>query len=178
MLAKSAHQSAPGPSVSTRDPVLLLLGTLMLCGVVLLALYAPTAFDKARFQVQIISAIAGGFLGSALPGFVGLDVRGMRAVGSVSLTVLFFIYSPGDVVDHGVSKTEQSTQPASPVDKLAVPTVPTPTPHAVEDVPPKAGAPSGDIVINNDSPQMTGNHGVQNVTYNKDLARRPAKAPR
>jgi peptidoglycan/LPS O-acetylase OafA/YrhL len=85
---------AEGTSNSQRDIMLLVLGALLIACCVAIAHFAPGTFQASFLQMRVLTALGGALLGTALPGIIGLEVRGIRAVGAVSFVVLFFLFTP------------------------------------------------------------------------------------
>jgi hypothetical protein len=61
---------------------------------VAIAHFAPATFQASFLQMRVLTALGGALLGTALPGIIGLEVKGIRAVGAVSFVVLFFLFTP------------------------------------------------------------------------------------
>lgn len=122
-------------SNSRRDIMLLVLGALLIACCVAMAHFAPTTFQSAFLQMRVLTALGGALLGTALPGIIGLEVRGIRAVGAVSFVVLFFLFTPSL---SGAPQAQTIIEAATSVAPAPVPDV-APPPPIVE---PKPAAPS------------------------------------
>jgi hypothetical protein len=78
----------------TRDVLTLLLGAAMVASCIAVAHFAPATFQAAFFQMRVLTALGGALLGTALPGIVGIELKGIRAIGAASFVVLFFLFAP------------------------------------------------------------------------------------
>lgn len=78
----------------SRDLTVLLLGAALVASCIAVAHYAPTTFQSAFVQMRVLTALGGALLGTALPGLIGIEIKGIRAIGAASFVVLFFLFTP------------------------------------------------------------------------------------
>jgi len=115
-------------SNSQRDILLLVLGALLIACCVAIAHFAPATFQAAFLQMRVLTALGGALLGTSLPGIIGLEVKGIRAVGAVSFVVLFFLFTPSlTAAPHEAQTTVHAATQAEPVLQPEV-TAPAPPP--------------------------------------------------
>jgi hypothetical protein len=129
-----------------RDGQILLLGGVLVGACVATAHFAPSTFATAALQMQVLTALGGGLLGTAVPGLIGLEFRGVRAIGAGTFVVLFFLLAP-------------KPSAAPPVVHAA------PRPQA--DTPPPRPAQSGAGAVHQNSPHVQGNHNRVDVQYDQ-----------
>lgn len=133
----------------TRDLVLAALGLVIVVGCVVVAYAMPATFHDAEFQMRTLTALGGGLLGGAVPGFIGIDTKGVRAVGAAAFVVLFYAVTP-----LAVNRDSSST-----VNAATAPEPPKPAPP-LEAAP--AAKPASDVHVN--SPHIEGS-GTINAEY-------------
>jgi hypothetical protein len=126
---------AEGTSNNQRDITLLVLGAVLIACCVAIAHFVPGTFRAAFLQMRVLTALGGALLGTSLPGIIGLDVKGIRAVGAVSFVVLFFLFTPSLTAEPRPQQTSidaaTRAEPALPVDAPSPqPVAPKPTPQS------------------------------------------------
>jgi len=145
-------------SNSQRDIMLLVLGAVLIACCVAIAHFAPATFQAAFLQMRVLTALGGALLGTALPGIIGLEVKGIRAVGAVSFVVLFFLFTPSlTAAPHARQEPETSVHAATKAEPVAEP--PTSEPVPKQPIEPKPGA----KYVN--SPVCQGDNCNVNTTY-------------
>lgn len=90
-----------------RDVIVLLLGAALIASCIAVAHFAPHTFHAAFVQMRVLTALGGALLGTALPGLIGIDFKGVRAIGAASFVVLFFLFTPLDLA----TKPEKQPDP-------------------------------------------------------------------
>ena len=146
-----------------RDIIVLLLGAALIASCVVIAHYAPDTFHAAFIQMRVLTALGGALLGTALPGLIGIEFKGVRAIGAASFVVLFFLFTPLDIA-------------AKPVRE--VPAAPVPSPetrvNAATDAPPVVQPPVKPVEPEphyQNSPVCRGDNCQQNTTFNQQQTR-------
>ena len=140
-------------SEGQRDVIVLLLGAALIASCVATAHFAPDTFHAAFVQMRVLTALGGALLGTALPGLIGIDFKGVRAIGAASFVVLFFLFTPLAMV----SKPEKAVPaPASETRvEAATQQAPAPAPAAPEQP------------HYQNSPVCRGDNCQQNTTFNQ-----------
>lgn len=152
-----------------RDVIVLLLGAALIASCVAIAHFAPDTFRAAFLQMRVLTALGGALLGTALPGLIGIEFKGVRAIGAASFVVLFFLFTPLDIAAKQAQEvaapkpTETQLNAAKNVEPAA-PVVLQPPPPVVPKVPePKAHY--------ENSPVCRGDNCQQNTTFNQQRNR-------
>lgn len=159
-----------------RDIIVLLLGAALIASCVAVAHFAPDTFRATFIQMRVLTALGGALLGTALPGLIGIEFKGVRAIGAASFVVLFFVFTPLDLAAKQVptAQTETTVEAATDV-------APTPAallapaavaPAAVTPAPAPAPAELApttkeDKARYENSPVCRGDNCQQNTTFNQ-----------
>lgn len=147
-------------SNSQRDIVLLLLGAVLIACCVAIAHFAPATFHAAFLQMRVLTALGGALLGTSLPGIIGLEVKGIRAVGAVSFVVLFFLFTPSlTAAPREAQAPQTSVNAAIQAEPVQPPEAPVPPPPSQ----PVQKQPSSYV----SSPVCQGDNCNINTTYNQ-----------
>lgn len=110
----------------------------------------------------MLTALGGGLIGTAIPGILQVEIKGVRAVGALGLVVLFYLYGPGSVSD----AAKQPEAKSAPVTSSGPAVTGTPPPQPLPN-------PAGSILVN--SPFQQGNNNTLSASY--DQHKGPAAAP-
>ena len=127
-----------GTSNSQRDLVLLSLGAVLVASCIVIAHFAPATFQAAFLQMRVLTALGGALLGTALPGIIGIELKGIRAAGALSFVVLFFLFTPS--LGAAPPERETSTQAATRAEALVPASVN--SSNGSKEAAPNAAAPS------------------------------------
>jgi hypothetical protein len=77
-----------------RDVAVLVLGLVLVIGCIVLAHADPQTYERAGYQMRVLTALGGGLIGTTVPGLVGLELKGVRAAGAAAFVVLFYLMAP------------------------------------------------------------------------------------
>ena len=125
----------------------------MVASCIAIAHFAPDTFRAASIQMRVLTSLGGALLGTALPGLIGIDFKGVRAIGAASFVVLFFLFTPLDLT----SKREDEPKPLTETRIDAA---------KHEEAPPAATHPEEQPHYQN-SPVCRGDNCQQNTTFNQ-----------
>lgn len=143
-----------------RDIIVLLLGAALVASCIAIAHFAPDTFRAAFLQMRVLTSLGGALLGTALPGLIGIDFKGVRAIGAASFVVLFFLFTPLDVASTHDADPKPITETRIEAAKHEAPPTPVPSPPAAPE--PAEAQPHYE-----NSPVCRGDNCQQNTTFNQ-----------
>jgi len=105
----------PDMTNQSKDIAVLVLGAFLIASCVAVAHFAPTTFQAAFVQMRVLTALGGALLGTALPGIIGIEIKGIRAIGAASFVVLFFLFTPLGEHPRAAQETTNAAAEDAPV---------------------------------------------------------------
>jgi hypothetical protein len=144
---------------------LLLLGAALIASCIAVAHFAPHTFHAAFVQMRVLTALGGALLGTALPGLIGIEFKGVRAIGAASFVVLFFLFTPLDLASMPENQPERAPELQTETQVNAVTEDKAPAPAAT------LPEPADSKAHYQNSPVCRGDNCQQNTTFNQQQNR-------
>jgi hypothetical protein len=99
-------------------PIVLILGLALFLVGIILAFSFPCPTETQYKVIRIILALAGGFLGGAIPGFLHIKSKFVEAGGGLAVLALFFFWNPAKNIMYGDCKPKEQIEVGVYVGKL------------------------------------------------------------